>query len=99
MQSDGSVISEFSGKVLVQGEPDGSSFPNGGIRSTFEARGYTAWDVTSPFSLALTKHDFATVEAHMQFCAQSIRPLMDEVRHYADGLEGEVASELWPYPT
>ncbi|MGL5035109.1 MAG: glutamine synthetase III [Microcystaceae cyanobacterium] len=48
VQNDGSVISEFSGKVLVQGEPDGSSFPNGGIRSTFEARGYTAWDVTSP---------------------------------------------------
>ena len=48
VQSDGSVISEFSGKVLVQGEPDGSSFPNGGIRSTSEARGYTAWDLTSP---------------------------------------------------
>jgi glutamine synthetase len=48
VQSDGSVISEFTGKVLVQGEPDGSSFPNGGLRSTFEARGYTAWDVTSP---------------------------------------------------
>jgi glutamine synthetase len=48
VQGDGSVISEFAGKVLVQGEPDGSSFPNGGIRSTFEARGYTAWDVTSP---------------------------------------------------
>ncbi|MFZ4666150.1 MAG: glutamine synthetase III [Prochlorotrichaceae cyanobacterium] len=48
VQSDGNVISEFSGKVLVQGEPDGSSFPNGGIRDTFEARGYTAWDVTSP---------------------------------------------------
>jgi glutamine synthetase len=48
VQSDGSVISEFAGKVLVQGEPDGSSFPNGGLRSTFEARGYTAWDVTSP---------------------------------------------------
>ncbi|MEB3311078.1 MAG: glutamine synthetase III [Snowella sp.] len=48
VQSDGSVIAEFTGKVLVQGEPDGSSFPNGGIRSTFEARGYTAWDVTSP---------------------------------------------------
>ena len=47
-QSDGTVISEFSGKLLVQGEPDGSSFPNGGIRGTFEARGYTAWDVTSP---------------------------------------------------
>jgi glutamine synthetase len=48
VQSDGSVITEFTGKLLVQGEPDGSSFPNGGIRSTFEARGYTAWDVTSP---------------------------------------------------
>ncbi len=47
-QGDGTVISEFSGKLLVQGEPDASSFPNGGIRSTFEARGYTAWDVTSP---------------------------------------------------
>ncbi|MEO1093372.1 MAG: glutamine synthetase III [Cyanobacteria bacterium J06638_28] len=48
VQGDGNVISEFAGKVLVQGEPDGSSFPNGGIRDTFEARGYTAWDVTSP---------------------------------------------------
>ncbi|NEZ54377.1 glutamine synthetase III [Adonisia turfae] len=47
-QGDGTVISEFSGKLLFQGEPDGSSFPNGGIRGTFEARGYTAWDVTSP---------------------------------------------------
>ena len=47
-QSDGDVISEFSGKLLIQGEPDGSSFPNGGIRDTFEARGYTGWDVTSP---------------------------------------------------
>ena len=53
-QSDGSVISEFTGKLLVQGEPDGSSFPNGGIRSTFEARGYTAWDVTSPAYLMET---------------------------------------------
>lgn len=48
VQSEGRVISEFSGQLLVQGEPDGSSFPNGGIRDTFEARGYTAWDVTSP---------------------------------------------------
>ena len=47
-QGDGKAITEFTGKLLVQGEPDGSSFPNGGIRSTFEARGYTAWDVTSP---------------------------------------------------
>ena len=42
------VINEFSGKLLCQGEPDGSSFPNGGIRQTHQARGYTAWDVTSP---------------------------------------------------
>lgn len=47
-QGDGSVITEFTGKLLVQGEPDGSSFPNGGIRNTSAARGYTAWDVTSP---------------------------------------------------
>ena len=53
-QGDGTAISEFAGKLLVQGEPDGSSFPNGGIRSTFEARGYTAWDVTSPAYLMET---------------------------------------------
>ena len=45
---DGSAIAEFTGEQLIQGEPDGSSFPTGGIRPTFEARGYTAWDVTSP---------------------------------------------------
>jgi glutamine synthetase len=46
--ADGSVILEFSGKQLIQGEPDASSFPSGGLRATFEARGYTAWDCTSP---------------------------------------------------
>jgi glutamine synthetase len=45
---DGKAILEFSGKELVQGEPDASSFPSGGLRATFEARGYTAWDPTSP---------------------------------------------------
>ena len=45
---DGNVIERFSGKLLIQQEPDASSFPNGGIRNTFEARGYTAWDVSSP---------------------------------------------------
>ena len=45
---DGEVIERFSGKLLIQQEPDASSFPNGGIRNTFEARGYTAWDVSSP---------------------------------------------------
>ena len=46
--ADGKVIMEFSGKDLVKGEPDASSFPSGGLRATFEARGYTAWDCTSP---------------------------------------------------
>lgn len=45
--SDGNIIMEFSGKELIKGEPDGSSFPSGGLRSTFEARGYTVWDPTS----------------------------------------------------
>jgi glutamine synthetase len=45
---DGSSIAEFAGKTLIQGEPDASSFPNGGLRATFEARGYTGWDATSP---------------------------------------------------
>jgi glutamine synthetase len=47
-QGDGTALAEFSGKELIQGEPDASSFPTGGIRATFEARGYTAWDPTSP---------------------------------------------------
>src|SRR3954465_13381671 len=45
---DGTAIAEFSGKELIKGEPDASSFPSGGLRATFEARGYTAWDPTSP---------------------------------------------------
>jgi glutamine synthetase len=53
---DGGVIMEFSGKQLIQGEPDASSFPSGGLRATFEARGYTAWDCTSP---AFLKEDAA----------------------------------------
>ncbi len=46
--ADGGVVMNFSGKSLIQGEPDASSFPSGGLRATFEARGYTAWDATSP---------------------------------------------------
>ena len=46
--SEGRMIMEFSGKELIKGEPDASSFPSGGLRATFEARGYTAWDITSP---------------------------------------------------
>ncbi len=51
---EGGAITEFAGKTLVQGEPDASSFPNGGIRGTSQARGYTAWDVTSPAYLLET---------------------------------------------
>jgi len=54
--ADGGVVMEFSGKQLIQGEPDASSFPSGGLRATFEARGYTAWDCTSP---AFLKEDAA----------------------------------------
>jgi len=52
--ADGRAVAEFSGKELVKGEPDASSFPSGGMRSTFEARGYTAWDPTSPPWLLVT---------------------------------------------
>ncbi len=45
---EGKMLMEFSGKELIKGEPDASSFPSGGLRATFEARGYTAWDITSP---------------------------------------------------
>ncbi|SKB57386.1 glutamine synthetase [Lachnospiraceae bacterium] len=55
-RKDGKAILEFSGKELIRSEPDASSFPSGGIRSTFEARGYTAWDCTSP---AFVRHDAA----------------------------------------
>jgi len=46
--TEGRMLMEFSGKELIKGEPDASSFPSGGLRATFEARGYTAWDITSP---------------------------------------------------
>ena len=55
---DGRMILEFSGKELIKGEADGSSFPSGGLRATFEARGYTAWDITSP---AFLKEDATVV--------------------------------------
>ena len=55
-QGDGTTLLRFSGKELIKGEPDASSFPSGGLRATFEARGYTAWDCTSP---AFVRHDAA----------------------------------------
>jgi glutamine synthetase len=56
-------------------------------------------ETVSKLSTALQKHDFAMIEDHMQFCAKTIRPLMDEVRQYADFLESEVSDNLWPFPT
>ena len=55
-QSDGTTLLRFSGKELIKGEPDASSFPSGGLRATFEARGYTAWDCTSPAFIKETPH-------------------------------------------
>mgnify|MGYP002245661725 CR=1 FL=1 len=56
--ADGRIIMEFSGKELIKGEPDASSFPSGGLRATFEARGYTAWDPTPTHSLKITPCTF-----------------------------------------
>ncbi|MHB1651205.1 MAG: glutamine synthetase III family protein [Desulfitobacteriaceae bacterium] len=67
--SDGRVIMEFSGKELIKGEPDASSFPSGGIRATFEARGYTAWDCTSPAFLKEDTSGSAVLCIPTAFCS------------------------------
>jgi glutamine synthetase len=64
----GKLIMEFSGKALIKGEPDASSFPSGGLRATFEARGYTAWDPTSPAFIRETANG-ATVCIPTAFCS------------------------------
>jgi glutamine synthetase len=66
--TDGELLLEFSGKQLVKGEPDASSFPSGGLRATFEARGYTAWDPTSPAFLRKTVNG-ATLCIPTAFCS------------------------------
>ncbi|HEX6812870.1 MAG TPA: glutamine synthetase III, partial [Planctomycetota bacterium] len=65
---EGKLIMEFSGKALIKGEPDASSFPSGGLRATFEARGYTAWDPTSPAFIRETANG-ATVCIPTAFCS------------------------------
>jgi glutamine synthetase len=67
--ADGGVIMEFSGKQLIQGEPDASSFPSGGLRTTFEARGYTAWDCTSPAFLKEDASGDVTLCIPTAFCS------------------------------
>ena len=69
-QKDGSVIMELRGKELIRGEPDASSFPSGGIRATFEARGYTVWDITSPAFL-YDNGDTKTLCIPTAFCSYS----------------------------
>ena len=66
---EGGVIMEFSGKQLIQGEPDASSFPSGGLRATFEARGYTAWDCTSPAFLKTDAAGDVTLCIPTAFCS------------------------------
>ncbi|HOJ63007.1 MAG TPA: glutamine synthetase III [Spirochaetota bacterium] len=66
---DGTVIYEFSGKQLIQGEPDASSFPSGGLRATFEARGYTAWDCTSPAFIKEDSSGGKTLYIPTAFCS------------------------------
>ncbi|MBU0675029.1 MAG: glutamine synthetase III [Proteobacteria bacterium] len=66
---EGGVILEFSGKQLIQGEPDASSFPSGGLRVTFEARGYTAWDCTSPAFLKEDADGDVTLCIPTAFCS------------------------------
>lgn len=65
---EGNLELKFSGKSLVQGEPDASSFPSGGLRATFEARGYTAWDPTSPAFIKRTENG-ATLCIPTAFCS------------------------------
>src|SRR5574344_2618311 len=64
----GKVIMEFSGKELSQGEPDASSFPSGGLRATFEARGYTAWDPTSPAFIRTSEGNVSVLCIPTVFC-------------------------------
>ena len=73
----GKVLMSFSGKELIKGEPDASSFPSGGLRATFEARGYTAWDCTSP---AFVRHDAAgaTLCIPTAFCSYTGEALGSE---------------------
>ena len=67
--ADGRALLEFSGKELIKGEPDASSFPSGGIRATFEARGYTAWDPTSPAFLRETRRTARRCTIPTAFCS------------------------------
>ncbi len=86
-QPDGTAIMEFSGKELIKGEPDASSFPSGGLRATFEARGYTAWD---PTSYAFVKDDVLCIPtAFCSYTGEALdkkTPLLRSMRPQRPGL-------------
>ncbi|CDA94389.1 glutamate--ammonia ligase catalytic domain protein [Prevotella sp. CAG:1320] len=101
----GGMIEEFSGKLLVQQEPDASSFPNGGIRNTFEARGYSAWDPTSPVfilddTLCIPTIFISYTGEALDYKAPLLRALhavnvaATEVCHYFDSSVKKVVSNL-----
>jgi glutamine synthetase len=74
------AFSEFTGKQLIQGEPDASSFPSGGIRATFEARGYTAWDVTSPAYILENPERHHAVHSHRVLLVDRRSPRQEDPR-------------------
>ena len=101
----GGMIEEFSGKLLVQQEPDASSFPSGGIRSTFEARGYSAWDPTSPVFIIDDTLIIPTVfisysgesldyKAPLLRALKAVNVAATEVCHYFDPAVKKVTSNL-----
>ena len=101
----GGMVEEFSGKLLVQQEPDASSFPSGGIRSTFEARGYSAWDPTSPVfiiddTLCIPTVFISYSDESLDYKAPLLRALhavnvaATEVCHYFDPEVKKVTSNL-----
>jgi glutamine synthetase len=67
------VIERFTGSQLIQGEPDASSFPSGGMRSTFEARGYTAWDPTSPLFIIEEENYFIKMLTYLKLHILNVR--------------------------
>ena len=108
--SGGGVIARFSGRELIQGEPDASSLPSGGLRATFEARGYTAWDPTSPAFVMNARTDMAVLCIPCVFCGyhgealDEKTPLLRSQAALAKQIERvgrlfEITPECAPYAT
>ena len=93
---DGGVIERFSGKLLIQQEPDASSFPNGGIRNTFEARGYTAWDVSSPAFVVDTTLCIPTIFISYTGEALDYKAPLKKAIHAVDKAATDVCRYFYP---